>query len=216
VSAVSAQTPWVAQRHVYGRHLCTYSIACEGDLIAHAAYPCRYRVGQGATVYWQPIEHEAALRWVRKLVQAIRFTGQIAFDFIEEEDGALYALECNPRATSGIHLFGADGGGALVRAFLHPQSLRRSGAVLMPQQGHSAMLTAPMLAAGLADIRSLGKLPEWQRAFRSARDVVFSRSDMMPAVEQLRVLWDAWRTSRTRGIPLVHATTIDIEWNGDV
>ncbi|MDF2724117.1 MAG: hypothetical protein K0Q59_3792, partial [Paenibacillus sp.] len=123
VSAVSAQTPWVAQRHVYGRHLCTYSIACEGDLIAHAAYPCRYRVGLGATVYWQPIEHEAALRWVRKLVQAIRFTGQIAFDFIEEEDDALYALECNPRATSGIHLFGADGGGALVRAFLHPQSL---------------------------------------------------------------------------------------------
>ncbi|MFC5702351.1 ATP-grasp domain-containing protein [Cohnella faecalis] len=213
ISAAVPKTPWIAQRHVYGRHICTYSVAYEGDLIAHAAYPCQYRVGQGATVYFKPLEHKAAQKWVRKLVKAIRFTGQIAFDFIEEEDGGLYALECNPRATSGVHLFGEDGG--LVQAFLRPQELRESGAVLTPKPSNGAMLAPAMFASGIGGIRSFRELRSWHQAFRSARDVVFSRKDMQPSVEQLRVLIDAWRTSRARGIKLVHATTIDIEWNGD-
>jgi len=209
---VSPSTPWVAQRTIYGRHICTYSIALEGDLIAHAAYPSLHRVGQGATVYFKSIVHGASLEWVRKFVKAIRFTGQIAFDFIEEEGGGLYALECNPRATSGIHLFGSDGG--LVQAFLQPEALRNSGCLLAPGSSGS-MLTAAMLGAGLSGIRSNRELRSWLKDFRSARDVVFTRTDMMPGIEQLRVLLDVWRISRTRSITLTHATTIDMEWNGD-
>jgi predicted ATP-grasp superfamily ATP-dependent carboligase len=210
-SAITPATPWVAQCRIYGNDICTYSVAYEGDLIAHAAYPCRYRVGRGATVYYEPVEHEAAQDWVRQLVKATRFTGQIAFDFIEKEDGGLVALECNPRATSGVHLFDA----ALVQAFLQPDALRQSGIVLTPEPSRKAMLAAAMLAAGMRGIRSFRELRDWQKAFRSARDVVFSRSDLRPCAEQLRVLVEAWRTSRTHGITLAQATTIDIEWNGD-
>lgn len=210
--AVSPAAPWVAQRRIYGRHICTYSVAYEGEVIAHAAYPSLYRVGQGATVHFESMEHEASREWVRRLVGAIRFTGQIAFDFIEEEGGGLYAIECNPRATSGVHLFGPDGG--LVRAFLEPEALRNAGAALTPLPSGS-MLTVPMLAAGLARVRSVRQLRGWLRAFRSARDVVFARQDRKPSIEQLRVLYDAWRISRTRGITLAQAATIDIEWNGE-
>jgi glutathione synthase/RimK-type ligase-like ATP-grasp enzyme len=210
-SAVTPATPWVAQRRIYGNDICTYSVVYEGDLIAHAAYPCRYRVGRGATVYYEPVENEAARDWVRQLVEATRFTGQIAFDFIEEEDGGLVALECNPRATSGVHLFDAE----LVQAFLQPGALRQSGVMLTPEPSRKAMLGAAMLAAGVSGIRSFRELREWRDAFRSARDVVFSRSDLRPSAEQLRVLFDAWRKSRTHGITLAQATTIDIEWNGD-
>jgi hypothetical protein len=72
-----------------------------------------------------------------------------------------------------------------------------------------------MLAAGARGIRSFRELREWQDAFRSARDVVFDRADLRPCAEQLRVLFDAWRTSRKHGITLAQATTIDIEWNGE-
>lgn len=33
-------------------------------------------------------------------------SGMFGFDFIEEANGTTYVIECNPRATSGIHLFG--------------------------------------------------------------------------------------------------------------
>lgn len=231
--ALSAAAPWVAQRMVEGRHLCTYSIAYKGNLLAHAAYPCLYRVGVGATVHYEPIRHEGALAWVRRFVAGTGFTGQIAFDFIEAEGdageaGVLYALECNPRATSGVHLFegrggsgqmddAASGGGrGLTAAFLQPRALAAAGALLTPGPGaSSAMLSAPMLACGLRDARRTGGLRRWWRAWRSARDAVYRRSDRRPALEQLRVLRDAWRTARANGIPLTQATTIDLEWNGE-
>ncbi|RAV01956.1 ATP-grasp domain-containing protein [Paenibacillus sp. YN15] len=210
---LSPEAPWVAQRRIEGRHLATYSIAYEGELVAHGAYPCRYRIGQGATVYFEPIRHEPSLEWVRKLVKAIGFTGQIAFDFIEEEGGGLYALECNPRATSGVHLFGGNAG--LVQAFLQPEALRSAGVLVEPAGQAGSMLTVPMLAAGLSGIRSLRQLRGWAKDFHAARDAVFHRTDMGPAIEQLRVLREAWRTGKTHGISLTEATTIDLEWNGE-
>lgn len=239
--ALSPAAPWVAQQRIYGSHLCTYSVAWEGELLAHAAYPCSYRVGQGASVYFEPIAHSQSLAWVRKLVSEFQFTGQISFDFIEEAGGGLYAIECNPRATSGIHLFGAGSEG-LIQAFLEPRNLRdRGGAMAVPElegsQGNgskrngsnrassksagaggkrtAAMLAPAMLAAGLGNVRSLCELRDWFSAYRRARDVVFSRNDWLPVIEQLRVLLSAWRASRTRGITLTQATTMDLEWNGE-
>lgn len=210
---VSPEAPWVAQRRIEGRHLATYSIAYHGRLIAHGAYPCRYRLGQGATVYFEPVHHDRSKEWVRQLVQATGFTGQIAFDFIEEDNGGLYALECNLRATSGIHLFNGNAG--LVEAFLQPEALLHAGRVVEPGDSPRTMLTVPMLAAGLSGIRSFPQLGDWLRAVRTGRDAVFQRRDMAPGLEQLRVLLDAWRTARSRGISLTEATTIDLEWNGE-
>jgi predicted ATP-grasp superfamily ATP-dependent carboligase len=211
--ALSPEAQWVAQRRIEGRHLATYSIACNGQLIAHGAYPCRYRIGQGATVYFEPIRHDRSKEWVQQFVQATGFTGQIAFDFIEEGNGGLYALECNPRATSGIHLFSGNAG--LVEAFLQPEVLVHAGMVVEPRDSSGTMLTAPMLAAGLSGVRSLPQLRDWLRSVRAGRDAVFHRRDMAPGLEQLRVLLDAWRTARRRGISLTEATTIDLEWNGE-
>ena len=53
------------------------------------------------------MEHAAARAWVETFVAREGYTGQIAFDFIETEAGVMYALECNPRATSGVHLLAA-------------------------------------------------------------------------------------------------------------
>ncbi len=211
--ALSPEAPWVAQRRIEGQHLATYSIAYKGQLLVHGAYPCRYRLGQGASVYFEPVRHERSTAWVRQLVQATGFTGQIAFDFIEEDNGGLYALECNPRATSGIHLFNGNAG--LVEAFLQPERLHDAGMVVEPGASSGTMLTVPMLAAGLSGVRSLPQLGDWLRAVRTGRDAVFQRRDMAPGLEQLRVLLDAWRTARSRGISVTEATTIDLEWNGE-
>ncbi|MBA3531739.1 MAG: carbamoylphosphate synthase large subunit, partial [Ardenticatenales bacterium] len=98
------QQPWITQHFVAGRQICTYSIAHQGRIVAHAAYPTEFSAGQGATIRFRAIDHPASAAWVEAFVAQEGFTGQIAFDFIETPQGALYALECNPRLTSGIHL----------------------------------------------------------------------------------------------------------------
>jgi len=112
--------PWVAQQFIAGRQICTYSIVHGGKVVAHAAYSTSHRAGLGASIYFEPLDHHSAYQWVKEFVEKIAFTGQIAFDFIERADGQLFPLECNPRTTSGAHLFGPKPG--LTEAFLQKDS----------------------------------------------------------------------------------------------
>ncbi|MGO4530559.1 ATP-grasp domain-containing protein [Paenibacillus sp. 2TAF8] len=208
--------PWVAQRYIQGRGLCTYSVVHEGQLIAHATYDSRYRTGNvGASIFFEQVQHEGVRAWVQQFVQAVGFSGQIGFDFIEDVSGQVFAIECNPRATSGIHLF--HPGDGLVRALLEPEVVLNQRTEVIPQSGSDkAMLALPMLGSGLRQIRRRkGSLGAWRAAWTDARDVVYIRQDWRPFFEQFAVVLAAWRLARSQQISLTEALTHDIEWNGE-
>ncbi|WP_336760542.1 ATP-grasp domain-containing protein [Paenibacillus sp. USHLN196] len=211
---LSSVTPWVAQAYIPGQMLCTYSIAHEGQLISHATYDSRYRTGSvGASVFFEQVEHEGALAWVRQFVEATGFSGQIGFDFIEDQDGRVYAIECNPRATSGIHLF--HPGGDLVYALTEPETLVKERRMITPARGSKAMLMLPMLGSGVQQIFGKGKIRAWIAAWRGTRDVVYVGQDIQPVFEQFGVVLAAWHLARSQKISLTEALTHDIEWNGE-
>jgi len=204
----SPSAPWVAQAYQRGRQVCTYSVAHQGRLAAHVAYPVEFTAGQGAAVAFRAIEHPAAQDWVTRFVAAEGFTGQIAFDFIEMEGGAVAALECNPRATSGAHLLAGEPNFA--RAFFEPLPQPVTALTAQP-----AMLAAGMLLYSLPAARSRAGLRRWARAFANSRDVVFNWRDPLPALLQgLSLLpFAAW--SLRHHMSLIAASTYDIEWNGE-
>jgi hypothetical protein len=200
----SPERPTVAQRFVAGRPVCTYSVAHTGRIVAHASYGTPYVAGH-AGVWFRAETHPAAFDVARRLVAAERFTGQIALDLIETPDGRVQAIECNPRATSGLHLFRGDP--AFSRAFLDPEAL----AAPVTPSGRDAMLAGPMLAAGAAH----GFDAPWRAAFASARDAAWDAADPWPACGQvLTAATFLARALRHRISPLA-ATTYDIEWNGE-
>ena len=200
----SPERPYVAQRFVAGRQVCTTSVAWAGRIVAHAAYGTPYVAGH-AGVWFRAEAHPAAFDAAQRLVAAERFTGQIALDLIETPDGRVQAIECNPRATSGLHLFRGDP--AFARAFLDPEAL---AAPLVPA-GADAMLAAPMLAAGAAHAFDA----RWRAAVASARDAVWDAADPWPAAGQVvTAATFLARALRHRISPLA-ATTHDIEWNGE-
>lgn len=203
--------PWVAQQYIGGRGLCTYSIVHDGKLAAHAAYEVTYSVRGGACFYFEPLHHPALKEWVRTFARLERFTGQLAFDFIETADGRLYPIECNPRTTSGIHLFRPEDG--LADALFDPDSL--SDTIVEPQPGTRKMLALPMLALGWRRRGSHGGLWTWLRKFASASDAVYRRDDPRPFREQFLMLNDLYRISRACGQTMMEASTRDIEWNGN-
>ncbi len=206
---VSRERVWVAQEALEGQPLATFSIAHEGRLVLHATYPIEFTAGRAA-VHFRAIRNAAVLAQVRALVASTGYTGLIAFDFIETDQGPI-AIECNPRATSGVHLFG--GGPALARAILEPDGMDESSLV-EPEVGSCSMIAAPMLSC-LAEVRSRAALRDWLASWRSSRPVLESLSDPGPFFMQGVSLVGLCLTALRHGIGPLEASTWDIEWNGE-
>lgn len=188
--------PWLAQERIEGQELCSYAVAIAGRLTAFSCYRPRYRLPGSSAILFQPVEDAGALELVSRLVAQLQFTGQLAFDLIRS--GAdLYAIDCNPRSTSGIHLLGPG----LARSFLErdfncPRTWRsRVFGVAMP------------LLVGHYPLPSL--LNDWSNAL----EVTWTREDPKPWWALFPHLVETlWRCRR--GLTFQQASTGDTEWDG--
>jgi predicted ATP-grasp superfamily ATP-dependent carboligase len=199
---------WVAQAYIRGTEICTYSVCHDGRMAAHTAYQSTFTAGQGAAIVFQHIDHPAIFNWVKTFVARNHFTGQIAFDFIQTPDGQIYALECNPRATSGVHLLALNP--RFVEAFLRPQL-----DCIVPFDNSSHMLSTAMLIYALPEAFKKNTVRQWMRTFFSNHDVIFDLKDMLPFLLQFRSLLAYLKLASQKGISPLEASTFDIEWNGE-
>ena len=99
----NSSNPLIAQKYIEGEKFCSYSICHQGRITAHGIYKVLHSMGIGSAICFQSVIAPDVDDFIHKFVAEIGFTGQIAFDFIRSDK--LYCIECNPRATSGIHLF---------------------------------------------------------------------------------------------------------------
>jgi glutathione synthase/RimK-type ligase-like ATP-grasp enzyme len=199
---------WVAQGYIKGTEFCTYSICHKGHITAHTTYSSEFIAGQGATIAFQHVDHPTIFNWVKTFVAKNHFTGQIAFDFIQTAEGQLYALECNPRATSGVHLLASHP--QFVEAFLNPQM-----DCITPVINSSYMLSTAMLIYGLPAAFRKNNFRQWIKTFISSNDVILDFKDPLPFLLQLRSILATQAVAKRESISLLEASTFDIEWNGD-
>jgi hypothetical protein len=214
--------PWLAQQFIAGRERCSYSIASKGQLCAHVVYEPRWRVGRGSSYYFEPVACSAIEDFTRCVVARLDYTGQIAFDFIESLDGTLAVLECNPRATSGVHLFspadgladaialaaGIGGTGETARA-------ANAGMILRPRLSQPAMVGHAMLLLGAPAVLRTGRLTQLMTDMRRARDAIWSAHDPTPSLYVFPGLISMLGTALRHRISPLAASTRDIEWDGD-
>jgi hypothetical protein len=194
---------WLAQQYIRGREICGQAIARRGRLIALVCYEPRFRLPLGPGYCFVPVAHTGVEAWVRTFVTRYNLTGAVAFDFIESEDGVLYPLECNPRLTSGVHLFPRD---CLAAAILAQRDC-------FPQPQRSAMFGAAMLALGLPAVHTFAELRAWARAFASSRDVFWDRADPRPALHMFSSHRHLRSLRKKHGISFASAATFYTEWN---
>lgn len=200
--------PWVAQRFESGREVCSYGIAVAGQLRVHVAYVPKYRLHCSSSYYFEPVAIPRLESHVERFVGVHRFTGQVSFDWIEREDGDCVALECNPRAISGLHLF--DLTHAIPAAIVGGLSTRLSLESPPPR-----MLAPIMLTAGLSAALGRGTVSEWQRDWLRARDVLSIPGDRRPMPGALRDLAAMARLALRDRSSLRAVSTRDIEWDGE-
>lgn len=201
--------PWLVQDWVAGTQFCTYSIAKKGKLLLHATYQTEFTAGLGATIAFSPFYDPILQQLVEKWLVSSKLTGQFALDWIYTTNENWIALECNPRLTSGIHLFTpAD---HVEQIFTNPHH----STVLQPQSHTHKCLRIAMCSYGLRQIHSVKKLHRWLQIMRQSNDILFQRRDPWPLWGQFRTLGHLLRRSRQLQCSLLEASTYDIEWNGE-
>lgn len=207
VKSVSQENPWLVQEFIEGDAFCTYSVVKEGKVVAHTVYKSEYRAGDGAAITFSHVNHPGIEKWVTLFAELTTFTGQLSFDFIETNNGDLFSIECNPRATSGIHNFAQQP--EFIQAFL------TSGVeVFYPKKARS-MLSFAMILFALPRAVSGSSLKEWLSTFWQSKDVFFRWSDPLPFIHQVTSLIHFFLVSKRQKISILEATTWDIEWNGE-
>jgi len=203
------ESPWIAQEYIHGQQYCTYSVCHNGHITAHTTYPSTFTAGQGATIVFQHVEHLPIFNWVKIFVKKNQFTGQIAFDFIETPQGILYALECNPRATSGAHLLASHP--QFIESFTNPDM-----ECITPLDHHSSMLATAMLIYGLPAAIRKNHIMQWIKTFFNSNDVILDFKDPLPSLLQFRSIFSYLLLAQKNKISPLEASTFDIEWNGEM
>jgi predicted ATP-grasp superfamily ATP-dependent carboligase len=98
---ISERNPWIMQEFILGQEYCTHSTVRNGELRLHCC--CKSSAFQ---INYENVDQPAIEAWVRQFVGGLKLTGQVSFDFIQaEDDGQIYAIECNPRTHSAITMF---------------------------------------------------------------------------------------------------------------
>lgn len=201
------ERPWVMQDRICGREACFYAVAVAGGLTAFGAYEAFWRMPAGIGYAFAPLEELMVVRLMemaRRLAEIVG-TGQFACDLIIDADGRPWLIECNPRATSGVHLFGGR------RDLADAITGQAEALVIGREPGH---LGPAMWRYGLPTALAEGRLSAWAAQRRKAPDVITRNRGRAPAVGAVLDSVAYSLVALRRGCSLEQAMTHDIEWNG--
>ncbi|MDT9645771.1 ATP-grasp domain-containing protein, partial [Pseudomonas sp. JV245A] len=159
---------------------------------------------RGSGIYFHSCAPAPIRAFLEQFGRATGYTGQVGFDFIEDRQGRFHVLECNPRATSGVHLF--DDQRVQLVAALGNEADAALEATLEPRMIALAMLLL------VAPQRALSRT--FWHDYQQARDVIVQDGDRGPLTAQLLSLSEIIGRALTRRCGLLAASTADIEWNG--
>ena len=204
------QAPWIAQEFIAGKEHCSFSIIQQGQVIAHGCYHPKYRVGKGSGIYFEVTSPPEILEFIKQFAQTTEYTGQIGFDFIESKSGKFYVLECNPRATSGVHLFN-DQPEALTKIFEKVSVDVSEGLTVFKPTSKPRMSSMAMIFFAMI---KQGRKKQFWKDFYSAEDVISHSGEHKPHYAQLLCLVEMCARALSRRKGLLAAVTSDIEWDG--
>ena len=170
--AVGLSPDDTVQEYIDGAEVSGFGIARDGRLYAPVVY--RGSVFSGSVaVCFERLDHgHPAESWMRDFVAATGYSGFIAFDFIIDSDDQCWAIECNPRATSGIHFVRDEALPPLLTCG-EPENPYRQERLLTESWSCYTAALGNLFASNQSAGHAFGQLIK-------ARDVTWARDDPWP------------------------------------
>jgi predicted ATP-grasp superfamily ATP-dependent carboligase len=202
--ATDGAAPVVVQRFVEGAEHSTCTIAQGGRVVATMIYRGAVMSGSVAVAF-ERVEVRAIADWIARFVAETNWSGFISFDFIVDAEGVPHAIECNPRATSGVHFWEPED---IARAVLEPGW---AGPVRVRRHRILQQFYACLTETQAAMLRRKGFLPALRSLFTS-RDVSWDWRDPWPFLSMIGTSWPIIRESITKGARFGEVATQDVGW----
>lgn len=100
--------PWVVQPFVTGTDVCSFSVVHHGRVTGHATYEHPKTIENAGGIEFLSIDAPETLAAASTIAEATGFHGQFSFDYLRDEDGHYWLVECNARPTAGVLLLDTD------------------------------------------------------------------------------------------------------------
>ncbi len=197
--------PTIVQEQMKGALKSTFSMCHEGRVIGTVVY--RSAILSGTVgVAFERLENEQKIEnWISEFVEKANHSGFISFDMMEDENETPHAIECNPRATSGIHFVARE---SITSAITSPQmtdSLSMRPQKLMQQFYPCLTETQGSLFRRDHFLEKVGIM--WR-----AKEVNFSWRDPLPLWLMPFTSWQIMKRAFLQGESFGEASTHDIAW----
>jgi predicted ATP-grasp superfamily ATP-dependent carboligase len=202
---VPANEPMLVQKYIKGDHISSLSLLQKGRQIFTVLYRPTVRSGTVAVCFQRVNHSQAVSAWIARYCRETRQSGFIGFDFIVDSSGSAWAIECNPRPTSGLHFIENT---TLARALMVPAKAKG-----VAYKSHAHMQSAYLT---LVETFSAWQRPRefWRRLglLFKARDVVWSLNDPLPFLLMLPTSWEMVRPAIKTERTLLEIAQADIAW----
>jgi predicted ATP-grasp superfamily ATP-dependent carboligase len=195
----------IVQQFIPGQVYSSFSIAHKGRALVSAVYKGTVMSGTVAVAFERMTHVPAVHAWIDAFVEKSNHSGFISFDFVEACDGTIYAIECNPRMTSGAHFVHPDD---LARAIIDPENrapIRFKSETLL-QQFYPCLTETQKSVFRPAERRNNLKY------LLGSRDVIWEASDPLPLMLMPLASYQILALSIFKGLSFGEAATRDIEW----
>jgi hypothetical protein len=188
----------ILQARVHGQVISSCAIVQGGHVVGNALYRGAQFSGSVAIAF-ERIEHEATEAWIADFAAGTGWTGFLSFDFILDAGGQPWGIECNPRATSGLHFFEtADIAPAILEG--RPPRFRAAREL---QQFYSCLTDLRPFRAGY-----FSRL----RRLLTVRDATWEGRDPWPFLSMTGTSWPIIREAAKRGATFGEVATLDVGW----
>ena len=168
---ISTEAPWVLQEFVEGIEYCTHSTVRDGEILLHCC--C---LSSDFQLRYKNVVHEKIFTWVKKFVAQLRLTGQISFDFIENSEGDILPIECNPRTHSAITSF--YNSKHLAGAYINPSL--NDGLPVFPEANARETYWLYHELFDLISNFSVSNIREKFKLFLNGKEAIFDMRDPLP------------------------------------
>ena len=200
---VSKTNPWILQEKLDGKQYCLQGICKDGNVLSSVAYSSDFTVSK-SSVFFEKTGKGDLGGIIEKVALNCNYTGFLSFDVILGEDGTVRPIECNPRATSAVHLYATQDG--IDDAILNGDVIQCSGT--------SRRLVLPMWINLASNLFKKGHFRNWRGAVKRSKSVEWNVFDPRPGMLQVISLLGFAMVALKNRISLIAATTYEFEWNG--
>ena len=201
--AATLTEPAVVQVQVKGKQYSTFAIAHAGKLLVNVIYQGAVMTGSVAVAF-ERVELPAIQDWVEAFVRHENHSGFISFDFFVDEAGKAWAIECNPRVTSGVHFIETED--------LAPAVLTSATTPIRFKQAKLMQQFYPTLTEVQAAMFRGPHYWERLKVLRTAKDVTWDARDPMPFITMPITAFSIIAMSIRQQQTFGQVSTQDISW----